>query len=674
MLFRSAKAANQRLWILVLQPVSLLQAEAVDPNRCNEWDESGRAFEAETLRDGVRLVVVPLEWEDTFESPGRWRNELAQALLDVERTRRENGEPPEWEAEGVPVALIALTADLKRLAFVDRAAVVRQGGRPLPTTPLLPGRLPAALNQARLRQFADQMAELPTSGASTTDQVTAWMEGQVLPCFRYLPPFGLLPEEALLDRTLQPVPEGQLRDVFRTSLTTQACCFFPSNWHVHLAAIPQEQLERALRDANDLAPYDLDQPDQVQLWIPVPQALYEPDLLLQEKVDGIFQQKIDQAKKLRDDWLQRRGWLRRRLAAITRAITGKPVLFPIVDPNQLDSSEPSIDPTADSPDSPTKSAESDPEGQDYGIQLLPQPTKRVATVMQTLIADLTQDSPIDNDVVAIKPKAALKDEKKIAFLGSLARLNAQFGSTLRYDFGTQLLTVSGVLKAESGTELSKSLNELFNSNLFEGAAVAINDLVIRSKDNTELQLLESNGVAAFIDRLQARTAQSDDRVEFGFLQVRTNMYRIRQQVMGQEDAIKMATSSTLAAIASRDAARISQQDLSAYFKQIKASRLTTTRSADAMAVNAPADSMKQDQAANLAPEQSQALPGAISMQSLARDPMVAVRAGVAAPFTTPAKSSLVTPINASLFQSGASAKALLRKDALISDEIGRAHV
>ena len=125
----SAKAENQRLWILVLQPVSLLQDEAVDPNRCNEWDESGRAFEAETLRDGVRLVVVPLEWEDTFESPGRWRNELAQALLDVERTRRENGEPPEWEAEGVPVALIALTADLKRLAFVDRAAVVRQIGR-----------------------------------------------------------------------------------------------------------------------------------------------------------------------------------------------------------------------------------------------------------------------------------------------------------------------------------------------------------------------------------------------------------------------------------------------------------------------------------------------------------------------------------------------------------------
>jgi hypothetical protein len=117
---------------------------------------------------------------------------------------------------------------------------------------------------------------------------------------------------------------------------------------------------------------------------------------------------------------------------------------------------------------------------------------------------------------------------------------------------------------------------------------AIEDVYNRSKDNTDLIILEKKGLQEFINFLESKVAQADDTVEFGFLQSRTSMYRVRQQVLGQEDASRLATSSTLADIATRESAYATQKDLSAYFLAAKERQVATPDPAPAPATRAVA--------------------------------------------------------------------------------------
>ena len=554
------------------------------------WSPDGQLVVSGSA-DGLLLVSSVSETEENQ----RWRNLLAHELLGSEQRAREGGKSLPWESAGVAIALIALTADRQRIAFVDSAAVVRQGGRPREVMPLPPGSLPAPLARARLRQFAEQMAELPPIDARSAGGAGQWMREVVLPSFRYLPPFGLLPRAALGDLQLQPIQQSQSRDDVRSALTTKDCLFFPQSWKVHLAPIPQEQLELALRDSTTLAPFDLEQPDQVQLWVPVPQSLYEPDLLLEESVDQIFQQKIDAFTAVRNDWLQRRAWLRRRLAALTRAISGKPVLFPTQDPGKVDMNEPLISDSADSPDPdpavPGQEIESDPENQDFGYGTVFINSTRRAKALDELKTALAQDSPIDNDAAVLLTKLnnmeriipTQEDIVKIQQL--LSSINPSFPTKFTYVGSSGLLTVSGIMSSAEKEKLKEKSNEkaIFPERLFQrgdGPAdevdAVVESLFKSSQDNQELDGLSSGsfafkGLERFIQQLELNTAQADDSIEFGFLQVRTNMYRIRQQVMGREEALKLATSPTLAAIATRESARASQEELKTYFQKIKSS-------------------------------------------------------------------------------------------------------
>jgi hypothetical protein len=704
----------------------------------------------------------------------------------------------------------------------------------------------------------------------------------------------LLPRAALGDLQLQPIQPRQSRDDVRSALTTKDCLFFPQSWKVHLAPIPQEQLELALRDSTTLAPFDLEQPDQVQLWVPVPQSLYEPDLLLEEGVNPIFQQKIDAFTALRNDLLYRRGWLRRRLAAMTRAITGKAVEFATPDSGRLDAGEPEENESADAPDRDTdilrhvnrstlltaqvESATPDgarkymlavkfgiqriqkgllfytpsrgeidlcrvdesvgfvtlakkladwrqtwsvivpgrfsnsttekddlffydsslgeaeiysireedgldriktltglsqawqliipgnfgsnngrtdllfydpsagvleffavetdrslrsfkrltgsrkswtliipgnfgggrgltdllfydrtagegefcildgngnltvikrytgwrktwnfilpggfsngnftdlffhdpvnseaeffkisqgsqlsllrkcwlpasplssfatgrfgvsprgdgvfiddsivtPEG-DYGTFYLISGLPRTVAPLSLLTALLLESSPIDTDTAVLltkpidptKKEAGRKklDDKTVgsirAGLSGFSPLG-KFTFTPGYEPGTGLLKINGVMTEEETGELKSILINERYADYFVAAEVqtAIDDLYDRSKDNNSLLALDSRnsaftGLEAFVQQLELKTAQTDDSIEFGFLQVRTNMYRIRQHVLGQEEVMKLATSPTLAAIASRESARASQDQLKSYFQRIKAERAVT---------------------------------------------------------------------------------------------------
>lgn len=117
------------------------------------------------------------------------RNRLAYAVFDVERLFAE-GEMHPWEARGLPLALIGFSDDWA-LAFVDRHAVARVGGTPKERSSIVAGSGDARLWQAELDQFAAQLSDMPSFERDTLQQSLV-----------RLPPVGLLPP-TMFDPTLR---------------------------------------------------------------------------------------------------------------------------------------------------------------------------------------------------------------------------------------------------------------------------------------------------------------------------------------------------------------------------------------------------------------------------------------------------------------------------------------
>jgi len=539
----SGRQATLRTFILVLQPIVLLNTGSADPNRCTDWDDSSRAFENEQRSDGVRVALYA--WDSGLESEveqSRWRNQLANAIFTQElrgepkHPSPEQPDPQPWKRQGLPIALIALTADRQEIDFIDGFAVVRTGGRPRPVTPVVPNSGDPLLWQARLQQFAEQLAEMEPQGKTLAEQ-QKWIQTEVAPRFRFLPPVGLLPAAAL-----DPQAPRESQNYF-----------FPATYAWQVAPIPMEQLELVLKDSASLAPFDLDQADQVQVWVPVPQAWFEPDLLLVEEPNQLFQQRIVEFQNRRAEWLARRAWLRQRAVAIAKSVSGQALSFPEPDPNQLEQPEEGTAPPLDPPEL------------DYQTEL--RDGVRVVLPIQALRQTLLSQTPIDNDVV------------KVTNWPVGNPITPPLSNKVSYNAGTELITVNGIL---SETER----DQLISLSPVNGNAIV--DLWSRSKDNTDLNILDQKGLQEFINFLESKVARADDAVEFGFLQSRTNMYRIRQQVLGQADASRLATSSTLADIATRESAYATQKDLSAYFLAAKARQVAAPEPAPAPATRAAA--------------------------------------------------------------------------------------
>lgn len=337
------------------------QAENFQPF---ERDPADEAYHRRSTVDAARLVLLPLS-PDNFPgwrlppvtAPGRWRNEVAWSVFAAEQRAlqaalRTPDEPPlvlPWEAAGVAVALVGLDENWLPL-FLDRHAVARQGGRPrqrvLASRELALRRGGAGeprLWQARVDQFATELA-----GRSTADPGAA--------SFRWLPPFGVLPR-AYFDaewREIEVEDPGQapagstLVPVFKHRGRTLANSFFPSNYAVHLAVAPLEQLDAVAAATRGLDAFDLDHPDRVMVLAPVPQTVFDPQLLEVEEVAPQFKEAVAKLSELRDQWLGRRADLRAKAGALHRSLTKQELSFD--DPGRLDPDEPASPPAPSPPE------------------------------------------------------------------------------------------------------------------------------------------------------------------------------------------------------------------------------------------------------------------------------------------------------------------------------------
>lgn len=196
---------------------------------CGEHDGGNVSYEDWRYADGARLLwyAWPEDWAPAPPAGTQFRNRLAYTAFDRERALGD-GDCMPWEQFGVPLALVGVDANFVP-AFIDHAAVVRRGGRgrhsrlqlALPSVRLTANpRLPA-LWQAQIEQLAEHINAL--GDPSPSPQALSAQ-------FDRLPPCGLLPRNAIdwttrrsdffpsgMDLDAVPVPVEQLDLAIRES-------------------------------------------------------------------------------------------------------------------------------------------------------------------------------------------------------------------------------------------------------------------------------------------------------------------------------------------------------------------------------------------------------------------------------------------------------------------------
>jgi hypothetical protein len=579
-----------RAGVLVLQPVTAALIGRLDPGDECEIDPANDAFDDWQLVDACRLVFYAWPMGQIVlppsTPPATWRNRLAHTIFEAEKAKAEDELMP-WNELGVPVGLVGFADDWTPL-FLDRYAVVRAGGKPqrrrtiriyspignwrvgefyeIGTVVIYNGLAYRALQdhtslgsatpfgtpalwqlagsgnpflwQARVQQFTDQISEATLENVPFEDLRHE---------YQHLPPAGLLPREVLNPR------EGATEDLF-----------FPPDYVVDAVPIPIEQLDAAIESSAALDPFDLDVPDRVRVLVPVPQIWYERGLLQTEVISPEFQEAIDEFVTRRGRWLNRRGFIREIVSLLTKAITSTALTFPSPDPGALETPEAPFDPI-DPNDDQLKNAEGL-----YGTVTNAAGVRQV-TLIEELRNYLTNSSPLRSAPARV-PFPDSMDNDLIPGL-TFERGNQEQGS----------LVFTGLMDEDTREKIRDLLKNLFpnsNVNLDE-----VTDNLYAASQRNEILQLDKLGLIKFIDYLKAKLQAADDRIDLGFLQAQTNIYRLRQIMLGTQAASRLATSTALAEIAQGDTAVATREQLNEYVTTIKGARTTagTLKSAKATA-------------------------------------------------------------------------------------------
>ena len=308
-----SKNANNTAFagVLLLQPiVAQMSGASVDTGpvsqfvsgnlgaSCNQ-DPREYAFADWQIVDGVRLVLVA--WPSSLGSPASassalGRNALAYTIFNAEMALAPDDRLP-WDMLGVPVALAGFS-NTWQLLWVDCSSVVRTGGlsRNRYVLPASPGVASAlllvdpALAQARVAQLSEQLGALPGLTSFAQD-------------FTYLPPCGVLPAASM-------------------NFTSQTGLWFPSNWTLTVEPVHQEEVETALLAGMTAQPLNLTQAESIEILVPLPDALYDPDILITETVAPAFQEAVTNAEDELTFVLQNRETVQQEANALSQAING----------------------------------------------------------------------------------------------------------------------------------------------------------------------------------------------------------------------------------------------------------------------------------------------------------------------------------------------------------------
>jgi hypothetical protein len=85
----------------------------------------------------------------------------------------------------------------------------------------------------------------------------------------------------------------------------------------------------------------------------------------------------------------------------------------------------------------------------------------------------------------------------------------------------------------------------------------------------ERSQLATRGLDGFIAFLKSRADRADDLIDYGFVKVQTDTYRVRQLILGTTAATRLAVSPALATIAQAETAVASQERIASFFGELK---------------------------------------------------------------------------------------------------------
>ncbi len=648
-LLAAAPNALPGVGVLVLQPITLDRLGEFDPTDPCElgFGEVGdnSSFEDWRIADGVRLAwyAWPLEWRPLPAAGPTQRNALAWTIFQAEAALPPGAVLP-WEQLGVPVALIALDSLQLQPIFIDRASVVRLGGRARDPRLAL-GAKPSAewrrapLWQAQIEQLAEQIADAgdPPPPAATLAEA-----------FARLPPAGLLPTNAI-DLGVLPLNDA---------VETLHSDFFPDTFELDAVPVPIESLDLAVREAASLAPVEMSQAERVRVLVPVPQAVYEPRLLQEEVIDPEFQATLDRFLLARARALGARQGLRAKHSRLVQLATGRalPVPRPEEDAQALEAE--SFAPWGPPPaggghrgllapglhqhffrNATARLSLGVGDGLYAWVYLDPDHPPRALMLQwhdgesfdhraywaaaddEALIATDIDGTPLTVVRMGDLPEAGqwLRLEAPAQSIGLGGAELSGMSFTL-YD-GQAAFGETGAVNADSvavpwfsnvlpqGAELDLSdpgvdpwtfltPNDLYapfeppfglevdpdeNGALGRSTIIAalkadsaLAPLTVTEGNVTggvlspaELQQLDARGLDGFIAFLKSRADRADDIVDYGFVKVQTDTYRVRQLILGTTAATRLAISPTLATIAQSETAVASQERIASFFDELK---------------------------------------------------------------------------------------------------------
>jgi hypothetical protein len=171
-----------------------------------------------------------------------------------------------------------------------------------------------ALAQARINQLSEQLSQV------MSQHVKFNILADIFPT---LPPSGILPAPAL-------------------DFAKNTAPWFPPNWSLSAGPVHLEELEtvletgmlEALVAAQTSAPTDPKLLEPIEVLIPLPDAVYDPNILVTETVALIFQQEVDQATHTRNLDLQRLQTVQQELNTLLAVLGPNVPANPnLIDPN-----------------------------------------------------------------------------------------------------------------------------------------------------------------------------------------------------------------------------------------------------------------------------------------------------------------------------------------------------
>ena len=611
---RAEGAPLPEAMVLVLQPavvVHFSQDASSDP--C-ELDPSDAALANWQWVDGCRLVLSAWDPElSPLPVAGSWRrNRIAYAVFDAERGLRQ-GEVLPWMHVGVPIGLIGLSSSL-HFEFLDRNAVVRRGGQArgldVPITPAGD----RFLWQARFEQFNEHLVDwiMNTPGLEPADIKAGT-------AFRRLPPVGVLPREAVASRR-------QLQHFFPPGYSVQAralpyeqldlaieesAALLPYDLNTPdrvevLVPVPQEHFDPRLLVVEVIDP-EFDQTIarfgalrdewlgrrmivrkkasalyQAMKGRPLLYPADDPNAVDSLEQPGEFEERHvkrgDSCRYFRGTAAPPRNWAQKGFddsswsegatsigyatAGLGTSLDDMPGTYlTVFFRHRFD-------------------LESVEEAHRYTLSVTTQ-GGFYAFLNGRLLRSDNVTRPAHNAPAAgdqpLEPRffelGALKGSlmqggNVLAVQAHNASLNAE-----AFSISVELLDTEDSFGTTERSMLRQTKMSIpFGQEEFEAdALVELRHHLSQSPflSEQEVARLDEIGIEEYVEFLEHKVDLANDRVEFGFLRLRTDMYRVRQMMLGNEAGTKLATSPALAEIAKGDSAVATKNELSNFYQRIK---------------------------------------------------------------------------------------------------------